>query len=575
MPKQFKPLSLKNPKLASEWHPSKNGSITPDDVAAGTNNFAWWICEQGHEWEARINSRNRGTGCPICYGRFQEPLTKTHPILALEWHPNKNGNLTPDDVTAGSTRKVYWKCSKCSYPWPSTITNRKHGNGCPKCAGKVVTEENALATINPDVLEEWHPTKNGKVTPDQIHAYSDKKVWWICKECIHEWRTTPNHRTSQKTACPKCKEKYNVSFEELAFVYFYNKVFQEVKFNHKIETGDKSYKVDIYVPKYKLILEYDSEFHHRDRLSIDSEKSSLLIKHCNVLIRMREQGLSEVPIQYVINITFSNKNRIQLKEAIMSSLQYITQIVNISEHEKHRIAVLKEVHIEEQRFKILSQVPPIEQKNNIKQNSSLLTKEFDLEKNFPFRPEHFSYGSSFKLWWTCLEGHSWESAPSTRKKGHGCPVCDGQIATMETSLGTVKNELSNEWDYEKNNGLTPFDILPNSNRKFWWKCSKEHSYEASPNHRSRGEGCPYCVGKRVNKENCLATVNPKLASQWHPTKNENLTPYDITAGSSKKVWWICDRGHEWQAPVYSRNGSKTNKPRGCKECYELGRRKKK
>ena len=145
MPKYI-PLSQKNPKLASEWHPTKNAPITPDDVAAGTNNFAWWICDQGHEWEARINSRNRGTGCPICFGRLQEPLTKTHPKLAAEWHSYKNGNLKPDDVTAGSTRKVYWKCSNCNYSWPSTISNRKQGNGCPRCEGKVVTEEKAIAT---------------------------------------------------------------------------------------------------------------------------------------------------------------------------------------------------------------------------------------------------------------------------------------------------------------------------------------------------------------------------------------------------------------------------------------------
>src|SRR5690606_35326152 len=151
----------------------------------------------------------------------------------------------------------------------------------------------------------------------------------------------------------------------------------------------------------------------------------------------------------------------------------------------HSIEALKDIHIEEQRFEILSQVPPIEQRNNIKENSSLLTKEFDLEKNFPFGPEHFTYGSSFKLWWTCDKGHSWESAPSTRKKGHGCPVCDGQIATIETSLGTVKKELAKEWDYDKNENLTPFDILPNSNKKFWWKCSKGHSYKAAPNHRNR------------------------------------------------------------------------------------------
>lgn len=46
------------------------------------------------------------------------------------------------------------------------------------------------------------------------------------------------------------------------------------------------------------------------------------------------------------------------------------------------------------------------------------------------------------------------------------------------------------------------------------------------------------------KENCLAITNPELIEEWHPTKN-TLTLYDVTWGSSKKLWWICKFGHEW------------------------------
>lgn len=211
MPREYETLLQKNPKLSVEWHSVKNGNLTPKDVAAGANKIVWWHCEKGHEWEAQINSRNRGVGCPICFGRYQEPLAITHPKLAAEWHPEKNGSLLPSNVTAGSSKKVYWQCYACKYSWQSTVTNRKHGNGCPNCAGKIVTEENSLAFVNPSVVEQWHLTKNKSLTPSEIHAYSDKKVWWRCKECDHEWKTSPNHRTKGKTGCPKCSEKYNVS----------------------------------------------------------------------------------------------------------------------------------------------------------------------------------------------------------------------------------------------------------------------------------------------------------------------------------------------------------------------------
>jgi very-short-patch-repair endonuclease len=575
MVKGYEPLLVKNPKLALEWHPTKNKPITPNDVSAGSNTYVWWLCENGHEWKAMINSRNAGRGCPVCIGRFQKPVTVTHSHLVIEWHPDKNGKLTPESVTAGSSKKVYWLCSKCEYTWQSTIANRKNGNGCPKCAGKVVTEENCLAKVNPQVLKEWHPTKNEGTTPYSIHAYSDKRVWWLCKECNHEWRATPNHRTRMKTGCPKCKERHNVSFNELAFVYFFKHVFLDVKFNYELAVGDKRYKVDLFVPKYNLILEYDSEFYHRQRLTADVEKSSELVKNNYFVFRLREKGLPKIPILGINILTFQNKNIIQLQTAIINSLQYIKKMVLLTSDEINRIGeVTQTIDIEKNRFHILSQVTPIVQMNNIKEFSDLLADQFDLERNFPFKPEHFSNGAKFKVWWLCEQKHSWEAAPSTRKKGNGCPVCAGQKVTRETSLGSVREDLAKEWDYDKNGGKTPFDIPPNSNKKYWWICLKGHSYGASTNHRNkRGDGCPYCGGKKVNIDNCLATVNPSLAAQWHPNKNGSLTPFHVTPGSQNKVWWKCENGHEWQAYVYSRNGSKSNKPRGCKACYDINRKK--
>ena len=80
-----------------------------------------------------------------------------------------------------------------------------------------------------------------------------------------------------------------------------------------------------------------------------------------------------------------------------------------------------------------------------------------------------------------------------------------------------------------------------------------HEWEARINNRISGTGCPYCAGKAVCIDNCLQTKNPKLARQWHPTKNGKLTPRDVTPGSNKKVWWLCSHNHEWQAYVYHRN----------------------
>lgn len=60
-------MAVQNPDLAKEWHPSKNGLLIPNQVTPGSGKKVWWLCERGHEWEARVTDRSNGTGCPYCH----------------------------------------------------------------------------------------------------------------------------------------------------------------------------------------------------------------------------------------------------------------------------------------------------------------------------------------------------------------------------------------------------------------------------------------------------------------------------------------------------------------------------
>jgi len=73
--------------------------------------------------------------------------------------------------------------------------------------------------------------------------------------------------------------------------------------------------------------------------------------------------------------------------------------------------------------------------------------------------------------------------------------------------------------------------------------------------------CPYCRGRRTGLSNCLATKNPELAKEWHPTLNGDLTPYNFTCGTNTKIWWICNENHIWESAILSRNSGV-----GCPEC---------
>ena len=127
------------------------------------------------------------------------------------------------------------------------------------------------------------------------------------------------------------------------------------------------------------------------------------------------------------------------------------------------------------------------------------------------------------------------------------------------------SDLLSQWHPTKNGDLKPDSTFLYSNHKVWWVCELGHEFQSTVAHRTRmGSGCPYCTGRRVLEGfNDLAFRHPYLAKQWHPTLNGNLTPKMVTSGSHKRIWWICDEGHVWQAVVHSRTGKR---PAGCPVC---------
>ena len=200
-----------NPKLVSEWHPTKNNGLKPEDFSEYSHKKVWWKCPKGddHEWQATIANRSGGKGCPFCSGRKvgkSNNLQTLNPELASEWHPKKNGDSKPEDFTLGSGKKVWWQCPKGEdHEWKATIGNRTGlGRGCPICAGQKVSKKNNLLARNPKVASEWHPTKNGDLRPENFRPFSNKKIWWKChKGDEHEWQTSVAKRFNG-SCCPFC-----------------------------------------------------------------------------------------------------------------------------------------------------------------------------------------------------------------------------------------------------------------------------------------------------------------------------------------------------------------------------------
>jgi hypothetical protein len=148
-------LGVINPGLAKEWHPTRNGDLNPRNVTPGSGKKAWWICSSGHEWNATIYSRNRGSGCPVC----NKPTPADHPEtiiantdLLKEWHLTKNSGLNLRNLPPGFNKKVWWICQE-GHEWQASVKSRLRGRGCPDCnrdtTKKSSSKKHRSTTIRP------------------------------------------------------------------------------------------------------------------------------------------------------------------------------------------------------------------------------------------------------------------------------------------------------------------------------------------------------------------------------------------------------------------------------------------
>ena len=198
------------PEVAAQWDTEANGDLSPQKVSAKSNKKVHWICEEGHKWEARIADRTRTdrkpSACPYCNGKFpilgETDLATKFPEVAAQWDAEKNEGLSPDQVTAYSTKKVWWHCAE-GHSWAAIIGNRtRHHSGCPFCEGKrPIVGVNDLATTHPKLAYEWHPTKNQDLQPEDFMAHSKRVVWWQCRDG-HEWQAPIVNRAVHLVGCP-------------------------------------------------------------------------------------------------------------------------------------------------------------------------------------------------------------------------------------------------------------------------------------------------------------------------------------------------------------------------------------
>lgn len=111
-------LAIIHPELARELHPILNGALRAEDITPGCHLKVWWICPEGHEYDATVKNRAvNKSGCPCCSGKKitkDRSIAVTHPQVAKRLHPIKNGDLSPNKITANYLEQVWWLCEQGS-----------------------------------------------------------------------------------------------------------------------------------------------------------------------------------------------------------------------------------------------------------------------------------------------------------------------------------------------------------------------------------------------------------------------------------------------------------------------------
>lgn len=462
--------------------------------------------------------------------------------------------MKPTSVAPYSGSKVWWRCGS-GHEWQATVANRTSaGSGCPYCGGQRVSPTNSLLAVSPELAAEWHPTRNHNKKPDQFTGRSGIKVWWLCPRG-HEWSATINHRQNG-SGCPFCGG--GTSALEARVYTELKHLFSDVVWH----SNSMGVQVDVFLPTMRIGIEIDGHYWHSEKADADLRKNATCEQQGVKLIRLRQlplKKLADWDIEYLRSNT--DLSVIQRLVSAVAAMKGVAEFNKIAESYVSKDALVADTDYR----KIIANLPSPPDGASFASIYPEVAAEWHEEKNSPLQPTMFSPKANRDVWWRCLKkGHEWKAAIHTRATGIGCPYCSNLKTGTDNNLAVLRPDLIPEWNFDKNISDTPETLGPGSRKKVWWKCKAAgHEWEATVERRARGAGCPYCTGRFLTQEKSLATIYPEIAATWDDEKNAPLSPNDVHAHSTRKVWWKCSRCEtSWQSDVAHR----VTATFGCPKC---------
>lgn len=542
-------------RLMQEWDWEKN-ILNPASLGSQSNQRAWWKCKYGHSWEAKINNRYHGRGCPICRYRLKTSFpeqavffyVKTIYADAINGYTAIFKNTMEIDIFIPSIKVGIEYDGKA---WHTEKTINKEKRKYQKC------RNNDIYLIR--IVENLEQKEN---TCDKTIFIQDTKSYQSLNQTIiqtlsilqkHSEKQTDYFDFARLVNIEKDKnaifERYLVELEKNSLANTHPQIAAEW---NTAKNGALTPKM--FLPHSSIKIWWKCDKGHEWTAAIGTRTSGRGCPYCSGNYVL--SGYNDLATVYpeIAKEWHNQKNgRLKPNQVTFGSGKRVWWTC---ENGHEWLAAINNRTSNNRGCPYCTGEKTLIGVNDLCTINPPLAKEWHPTKNGTLLPQHFKPNSNIKVWWLCPKcGYEYQAIIANRTKGTGCKNCSNQILHSGINdLATIYPDIAKQWDYERNGDLTPDKVFPSSNKKVWWKCDKGHYWQTAPNSRTSGRNCPYCAGNYVWLGfNDLATTHSELSAEWSYEKNGDLTPQMVSAGSGKKVWWKCLKcGCSYQSVIHNR-----------------------
>ncbi len=348
-------------------------------------------------------------------------LAAMRPELVREWS-DKNLPLTPDKITYGSNKIVWWKAA-CGHEWQTSVKARSKGENCPICSGaRVIAGINDLVTLKPELAQEW--SDKNEIKPTEVSVASHKKVIWKCS-LGHEWEASVKSRTVNGTGCPYCSHnKVLEGFNDLT------SQMPEIA----AEWSEKNYPLlpTMVTPFANRKVWWKCSKGHEWHTLISTRSGGSKCPYCSGIILMK--GFNDfATTQPQLAEEWSDRNLPLTPDMINEkSRKNLWWKCKTCGNEWKSVVYAR---IKGTVCPVCADRAVLVGYNDLETTDAHLLDEWDYEKNKDITPAAVSRNSMKSVWWKCSLGHSWKAKIYERTvEEKGCPICEQEYRSVFPQL---------------------------------------------------------------------------------------------------------------------------------------------